>query len=46
MNHWNFVAIAYSSFAALLLWDFIAPQLSLKKSKRNISLRLRKKKPL
>lgn len=46
MNHWNFVAIAYCSFALLLVWDFIAPQLSLKKSKRNIILRLRKKKSL
>lgn len=46
MNHWSFVVIAYSSFAVLLLWDFIAPQLSLKKSKRDIALRLRRKKSL
>jgi hypothetical protein len=46
MNHWYFVALAYSSFTVLLLWDFIVPQLSLKKSKRAIVLRLRRKKSL
>lgn len=46
MNHWNYVALAYGSFAVLLLWDFIVPQLTLKKSMRSIALRIRRKKSL
>jgi hypothetical protein len=46
MNHWNYVAIAYIGFAILLLWDFIVPQLTLKKSMRTIALRIRRKKSL
>ncbi len=44
MNHWNYVALAYGSFAVLLLWDFIAPQIALKQSIRAIALRTRRKK--
>ena len=43
MNHWNYVALAYGSFAILLLWDFIIPQLPLKKSMCGIALRIRRK---
>jgi hypothetical protein len=46
MSHWSFVAIAYSAFALLLCWDFIAPRLTLNKSVRALTLRLRRKKPL
>jgi hypothetical protein len=46
MNHWSFVAIAYSAFALLLFWDFIAPRLALNKSVRALTLRLRRKKSL
>jgi hypothetical protein len=44
MNHWNYVAMAYGSFAILMLWDFIAPQIALKKSIRAIVLRTLRKK--
>ena len=46
MNHWDYITLAYASFAILLLWDFLAPQWALKKSIRAITLRLNRKKPL
>lgn len=42
MNHWQYIAIAYGSFAALMAWDFIAPRLSLRQTLRGIRLNQRR----
>lgn len=40
--HQEFVAAAYIIFAAALLWDFLSPGYSYKKTLRNIRLRARR----
>ncbi|MFZ9934235.1 MAG: heme exporter protein CcmD [Arenimonas sp.] len=42
MSHWFFITLAYSAFIVLLLWDFLAPQRSLKGTVRAIRLQQRK----
>lgn len=42
MSHWFFITLAYSAFLLLLLWDFLAPQWSLKSTVRAIGLQQRK----
>jgi hypothetical protein len=42
MSHWIYIALAYGAFALLLLWDFMAPQWSLKNAVRSIRLQQRK----
>jgi hypothetical protein len=45
MSHWFFITLAYSAFIVLLLWDFLAPQWSLKSTVRAIHLQQRKSRP-
>ena len=45
MSHWYFITLAYSAFVVLLLWDFLAPQWSLKGTVRAIRLQQRKSRP-
>lgn len=42
MSHWYYIALAYGAFSVLLLWDFLAPQRSLKSTVRAIRLQQRK----
>lgn len=42
MSHWYFIALAYGAFTVLMLWDFLAPQWSLKGTVRAIRLQQRK----
>ncbi|MGH8049093.1 MAG: heme exporter protein CcmD [Methylococcales bacterium] len=42
--HMEFVISAYLIFALALLWDFLAPHFSYKKTLRNIRLRARRNK--
>ncbi len=44
MTHEKYIAIAYTSFALFLCWDYFAPQWALKKSVRAIALRIRRNK--
>jgi hypothetical protein len=41
--HQEFVAAAYLVFAAALIWDYLVPKSSYKKTLRNILLRARRK---
>ncbi len=43
MNHWQYIALAYGTFAVLMAWDFIAPRLYLRQTIRNIHLNQRRK---
>lgn len=45
MSHWIYIALAYGAFSVLLLWDFLAPQWSLKSAVRTIRLQQRKSRP-
>lgn len=42
--HQEFVIVAYIIFALVLLWDFLIPKLSYKKTLRNIRLRAKRNK--
>jgi Heme exporter protein D (CcmD) len=42
MSHWIYIALAYSAFVVLLLWDFLMPHWSLKNAIRGIRLNQRK----
>jgi heme exporter protein D len=42
MNINNFVASAYAVFAAVMVWDYVAPRVRLGKVRRAIALRLRR----
>lgn len=44
--HEEFVLAAYIVFGAALLWDFLAPQLSYKKTLRDIRLRTKRNKTI
>jgi heme exporter protein D len=42
MSYRNYVIAAYAVFAAMLLWDFLAPKLQLSQSLRAIRLQRRR----
>ena len=42
MSYRNYVIAAYAVFAAMLLWDFLAPRLQLSQALRAIRLRSRR----
>jgi heme exporter protein D len=42
MSYRNYVIAAYAVFAAMLLWDFLAPKLQLSQSLRAIRLQGRR----
>ena len=44
--HQEFVIAAYIIFGVALLWDFLAPQLSYKKTLRTIRLRAKRNKTI
>jgi len=38
----DYVAIAYAAFAAVLVWDYLAPRIKLAQVRRSIALRVRR----
>jgi heme exporter protein D len=42
VSYRNYVIAAYAVFAAMLLWDFLAPRLQLSQALRTIRLRSRR----
>jgi heme exporter protein D len=42
MNFNNFVASAYAVFAAVLVWDYVAPRVRLSNVRRAVALRTRR----
>ncbi len=42
MSYAGYVAAAYGVFAIVLAWDYLAPRLSLRRTRRQIALRARR----
>ena len=42
MDHWAFVTAAYAVFAAVLLWDFVAPRIRIAQVLRAVRLLARR----
>lgn len=42
MTHWHYIALAYGTFTAFMLWDYLAPQQALRQHIRKLQLKQRR----